>query len=82
MEDRPTKDIVIATDGEKKTKSVGIGTEDILAVFAGLIALGILLGIIFGKIEATWGGGIIVALVGAASIAKIAKAKRPNKKNG
>jgi hypothetical protein len=82
MDDRPSKDIVIDTDGEKKTKSVGIGTEDILAVFAGLIALGILLGIVFGKIEATWGGGIIVALVGAASIAKIAKAKRSVKKNG
>jgi hypothetical protein len=51
-------------------------TEDIFAVAALWVVVLIAIGIAFHGVDATVGGGIIVALVGAAGIAKFIKSKR------
>ena len=70
-------------DGAKKHTKVSIGTEDIIAIFAGIVAVIIALGMVFGAIpvnELTIG---VLSFSGAgAAIAEIIAArKRKQKKN-
>ncbi len=53
-----------------------VAIEDILAVVALWIVVLIATGIAFHAVDPAAGGGIIVALVGAAGIAKIVKSRR------
>jgi Zn-dependent alcohol dehydrogenase len=56
-----------------------IGTEDILAIGAVIVAIIIAVGIVFQTVDVAQGGTIIIALVGAAGIAQVIKAKRRRK---
>ncbi len=58
------------------TSNKKIGTEDILAIGAVIVAIIISFGIVFQTVDVTQGGTIIIALVGAAGIAQVIKAKR------
>ena len=53
-----------------------IGTEDILAIGAVVVAIIIANGIVSRSVDATAGGAIITALVGAAGIAQVIKSRR------
>jgi len=61
------------------TPNKKIGTEDILAIGAVIVAIIIAIGIVFQTVDVTQGGTIIIALVGAAGIAQVIKAKRRRK---
>ncbi|MCK5627404.1 MAG: hypothetical protein V3V84_00395 [Candidatus Bathyarchaeia archaeon] len=61
------------------TSNKKIGTEDILAIGAVIVAIIIAIGIVFQTVDVIQGGTIIIALVGAAGIAQVIKAKRRRK---
>ena len=61
------------------TSNKKIGTEDILAIGAVIVAIIIAIGIVFQTVDVVQGGIIIIALVGAAGIAQVIKAKRRRK---
>lgn len=61
------------------TSNKKIGTEDILAIGAVIVAIIIAIGIVFQTVDVVQGGAIIIALVGAAGIAQVIKAKRRRK---
>ncbi|MGB6680184.1 MAG: hypothetical protein WBF08_02525 [Candidatus Bathyarchaeia archaeon] len=61
------------------TQNKKIGTEDILAIGAVIVAIIIAIGIVFQTVDVAQGGTIIIALVGAAGIAQVIKAKRRRK---
>jgi 4-hydroxybenzoate polyprenyltransferase len=61
------------------TPNKKIGTEDILAIGAVIVAIIIAIGIVFQTVDVVQGGTIIIALVGAAGIAQVIKAKRRRK---
>jgi 4-hydroxybenzoate polyprenyltransferase len=61
------------------TSNKKIGTEDILAIGAVIVAIIIAIGIVFQTVDIAQGGTIIIALVGAAGIAQVIKAKRRRK---
>jgi len=61
------------------TSNKKIGTEDILAIGAVIVAIIIAIGIVFQTVDVAQGGTIIIALVGAAGIAQVIKAKRRRK---
>lgn len=61
------------------TSNKKIGTEDILAIGAVIVAIIIAIGIVFQTVDVVQGGTIIIALVGAAGIAQVIKAKRRRK---
>ncbi|WP_455369070.1 hypothetical protein [[Eubacterium] cellulosolvens] len=71
MNEKITRDI--------NTPNKKIGTEDILAIGAVIVAIIIAIGIVFQTVDVTQGGTIIIALVGAAGIAQVIKAKRRRK---
>jgi hypothetical protein len=59
------------------SNSISIGTEDIIAIFAGIIALAFAIAIIFGKLpDNTLNIGVVVFSASGAAIAKIIKAKK------
>jgi len=62
-----------------RTPRVRIGTEDILAIGAVIVAIIIAIGIVNKAVDAAQGGTIIVALVGAAGVAQVVKARRGKK---
>lgn len=69
---------------EERTRDINtsnkkIGTEDILAIGAVIVAIIIAIGIVFQTVDVAQGGTIIIALVGAAGIAQVIKAKRRRK---
>ena len=64
---------------DTNTPNKKIGTEDILAIGAVIVAIIIAIGIVFQTVDVTQGGTIIIALVGAAGIAQVIKAKRKRK---
>jgi hypothetical protein len=53
-----------------------VGTEDILAIGAVVVAIIIAVGIVFKTVDVVQGGAIITALVGVAGIAQVIKARR------
>jgi len=61
------------------TSNKKIGTEDILAIGAVIVAIIIAIGIVFQTVDVAQGGTIIIALVGAAGIVQVIKAKRRRK---
>jgi hypothetical protein len=61
-----------------KGSKINFATEDIVAAFAGIVAVIIAVGIVFKTVDVTAGGVIIAGLVGTAGIAEIIKAKRGN----
>jgi len=61
------------------TSNKKIGTEDILAIGAAIVAIIIAIGIVFQTVDVAQGGTIIIVLVGAAGIAQVIKAKRRRK---
>ena len=58
------------------TKKIIIDTEDILAIFCGIVALIIAIGIVFKTVDVVSGGVIIGGLLSASAVAEIIKIKR------